>query len=69
VVFKVVFLKDNERVERANWADKESAIAYARRELPLREKKLGATAAYVVELQTREVVFVLPTEATLKSEA
>jgi hypothetical protein len=69
VAYKVVFLKGNERVGSTNWADRDCAIANARQDLPLREKELGATAVFVVEVGTRQVIFVLPVEATVKSEA
>jgi len=59
VAYKVVFLKGNERVGSTNWADRDRAIANARQDLPLREKELGATAVFVVEVGTRQVIVVL----------
>jgi hypothetical protein len=60
VAYKVVFLKGNESVRKANWADRESAIAYATRDLPFLEQNLSVTAVYVVDVTTNQVIFVLP---------
>jgi hypothetical protein len=60
VAYKVVFLKGDESVATTTWAGRDRAIAHAREDLPFREKRLGATAAYVVEVGTRSVIFVLP---------
>lgn len=58
--FKVVFLKDSHAVGVSPWADREQAIAYAKDHFPIRQRKLGATSVYVVEILTDKVVFRLP---------
>jgi hypothetical protein len=60
VAYKVVFLKGDERVGMTTWADKDRAIASATQDLPLRQRRVGATAAFVVDVKTSQVVFVLP---------
>jgi hypothetical protein len=60
VAYKVVFLKGDESVGTTTWAGRDRAIAHAKEDLPLREEKVGATAAYVVEIGTSRVIFVLP---------
>jgi hypothetical protein len=62
LAYKVVFLKGDESVGTTAWADRDRAIVFARQTLRLRQRDLGATAVYVVDIRTREVIFVLAAE-------
>jgi hypothetical protein len=41
------------------WADRDRAIAYAKRIFPKYQEERGATVVHVVEIMTSETIFVL----------
>jgi hypothetical protein len=57
---KVVFLRGLQDVGCSPWMNKDLAVEHAKDQFPLRRRKLGATAVYVVDRLTDEVVFSFP---------
>jgi hypothetical protein len=60
VTYKVIFLRGRDIVGMMPWVDKERAIAHAKREFPLCQRLIGATAVEVIDVMTSEIIFALP---------
>jgi hypothetical protein len=58
--YKVVFLRGVEDVGSSPWMSRHLAVKHAKDQFPLRRRRLGATAVYVVERLTDDVVFSFP---------